>query len=147
MIPAHTAIWASCTLIITAAPVAAQTSATGEGTNYDGLYRPAGQYLAGWSCDAASIGMDGGALAIRDRYFEGVENRCELTTPRPTGDGATAFTALCSAEGEITEEQITLARTLDGILVGRGEFTVEWTICDPGGHQGGAQTPKPQNGP
>ena len=80
-----TALLPFSVMVAIAGPVAAQTYADDDPTAFDGLYRPAGSSGAGWTCDTAFIGMDGGALAIRDGYLEGFENRCELTQPTPSG--------------------------------------------------------------
>ena len=50
-------------LILAAAPALAGP--------YDGTYRPDADWAAGWDCQ--SVGMDGGALAVRDGTFFGVE--------------------------------------------------------------------------
>lgn len=61
----------------------------------DGLFQPSG---ADWTCSPDQIRMDGGALAIQNGVFEGVENRCDLTNSQTDSRGAT-FTATCSTEG------------------------------------------------
>ena len=40
----------------------------------DGLYRPDAEWAEGWDCK--TIGADGGAIAIRDGVFFGVETQC-----------------------------------------------------------------------
>lgn len=92
---------------------------------FDGLYHPSG---ADWSCSPDQIGMDGGALAIRNGVFDGVENRCNLTTPQPDGDGTT-FTATCSAEGSTFEQQVTITPTANGVSIERDGFTSYWSRC------------------
>lgn len=95
----------------------------------DGLYQPSG---LDWSCSPAQIGMDGGALAIQNGVFEGVENRCDLTNPQPDGRG-TAFTATCSAEGSTYQQQMTITPTANGVSILSDGFTSYWKRCD--GHQ------------
>lgn len=107
---------------------------------FDGLYQPSG---SDWSCSSEHIGMDGGALAIMDGYLEGVENRCELTSPRAIEDG-TLYTALCSGEGESYSEFIVLSLTNDGLLLQRGDHTVEWTRCEA--RQAHSSSRQPTNG-
>ena len=76
-------------LVLFALPAVAETS-------LDGLYRPAG---SSWDC--TSVGSDGGAMAIRDGVFHGVESACTLTRPTPVnGMNAVLFDAECTGEGE-----------------------------------------------
>lgn len=91
----------------------------------DGLYQPSGSE---WSCSPDQIGMDGGALAIQNGVFEGVENRCELTNPQPDGRG-TIFSAVCSAEGSTYEQQMTITPTANGVSIQRDGFTSYWKRC------------------
>lgn len=93
--------------------------------NIDGLYQPSG---ADWTCSPDQIGMDGGALAIQNEVFRGVENRCDLTNPQPDGSG-TAFTAICSAEGSTYQQQMTITPTANGISIQRDGFTSYWKSC------------------
>lgn len=103
---------------------AGTTSAQG----IDGLYQPLG---ADWTCSPDQVGMDGGALAIQDGVFEGVENRCDLTDPQFAGRGTT-FTAICSAEGSIYQQQVTITPTANGVSIQRDEFTFYWRRCESG---------------
>lgn len=111
---------------------------------FDGIYRPAGDDFRGWSCADRDIGFDGGAVAILDGYLEGVENRCELTSPQPTSNGTT-YTAVCSAEGSEYRETVTIAPASDGVSLTRNGRTVEWVQCDAenaaSDTQGSASTP------
>ena len=91
----------------------------------DGLYQPSGQ---SWSCLPEQVGMDGGALSVEGDIFNGVENRCQLTNPRPSGAGTT-FTAVCSAEGEESREDLTLTPTANGISLQRSGSTFYWERC------------------
>ena len=113
------AVFAVCTTAALAGPVFAQS--------IDGLYQPSG---ADWSCSPDQIGMDGGALAIRDGVFDGVENRCDLTNPQADGRG-TSFTAICSAEGSTYQEQMTITPTANGVSIQRDGFTSYWRSCAP----------------
>lgn len=91
----------------------------------DGLYQPSGQ---SWTCLPEQVGMDGGALSVVGDIFNGVENRCQLTNPRPSGAGTT-YTAVCSAEGEESREDLTLTPTANGISLRRGGTTFYWERC------------------
>ena len=105
----------------------------------DGLYQPSG---ADWSCSPEQVGIDGGALAIRNGIFDGVENRCDLTNPRPDGRG-TAFTASCSAEGSSYQEQMIITPTANGVSIQRGGFRSYWRRCVE--HQATTSTVQPSN--
>lgn len=96
----------------------------------DGLYQPSG---TDWTCSLSEVGMDGGALAIQNGVFEGIENRCTLTNPQPNGRG-TQFAALCSAEGNTYEQPITITPTANGVSIQRDGVTSYWRRCE------GAQT-------
>ena len=66
---------------------------------FDGLYFPEDQ--RGWLCDEASLGSDGGALAIRNGTLIGVETSCALTKPVNVRDmDAVLYDLECESEGE-----------------------------------------------
>lgn len=99
---------ASLALAVVAAPALAGP--------YDGLYRPDHPAAEGWDC--TSVGMDGGALAIRDGRFEGLENACDLTNPvQVRGMQATLFDAVCMGEGMRDEYRMMLLKTDIGVTV------------------------------
>lgn len=80
---------------------------------FDGIYRPAG---SSWDC--VSIGSDGGALAVRDGIFYGLESACELTNPtRVNGMDAVLYDAQCNGEGESYGYRLMLMRLGDGLAV------------------------------
>lgn len=88
------------------------------GGPYDGIYRPDADWAEGWDC--RSVGMDGGALEVRDGMFFGVESACELTNPVTVRDlDATLFDAVCSGEGESYGYRMMLMRTANGIATVR----------------------------
>ncbi|MEP3784154.1 hypothetical protein [Ascidiaceihabitans sp.] len=74
------------------------------------------------------FGMDGGALSVEGDIFNGVENRCQLTNPRPSGAGTT-YTAVCTTEGEESREDLTLTPTANGISLQRDRATFYWERC------------------
>ena len=81
---------------------------------YDGVYRPDQPWAQNWDCE--SIGMDGGALAVRDGVFFGVEAQCQLTNPVSVrGMAATLYDAVCSGEGESYDQRMMLMTTANGI--------------------------------
>jgi hypothetical protein len=80
---------------------------------FDGTYRPAG---SSWDCQ--SIGSDGGAMAVRDGMFFGLENTCKLTNPtQVNGMNAVLFDAECNGEGEAYSYRMMLMTLPDGIAV------------------------------
>lgn len=94
---------------------------------YDGLYKPAG---ANWSCAQADVGMDGGAMAVQDNTFYGVENACTLTNPVAVrGMQATLFDAVCSGEGESYSYRMMLMKTAEGILFAQDGFASALIRC------------------
>lgn len=88
---------------------------------FDGLYRPDQPWADGWDC--TSVGMDGGALAVRDGRFYGVENTCELTNPTAIrGMDGLLYDAVCSGEGETDTYRMLLMRVDGGLAVIRDGF-------------------------
>ena len=92
----------------------------------DGLYQPSG---TSWSCSPDQVSMNGGTLSIQDGVFNGVENRCDLTSPSSVGDG-TRFTAVCSAEGSTYQEPMVISPTRNGVSIQRNGHTAYWTRCE-----------------
>lgn len=92
----------------------------------DGIYQLSG---SNWSCSPDQIGMDGGALAIQNGVFEGVENRCDLTSPTKVDNGL-RYTAVCSAEGSTYSEPITITPTSNGVKIDRNGYTFYWSRCE-----------------
>lgn len=96
---------------------------------YDGIYRldyPG----AAESWDCRTVGMDGGALAVRDGRFLGIENICTLTNPvQVRGMAATLYDAECSGEGEVYSKRMMLMKTPDGIAVVEDGFADTLLSC------------------
>ena len=70
----------------------------------------------GWDC--RSVGSDGGALAIEDDVFKGVENHCRLTNPVPvTGMDAMLCDAHFAGEGESYSYRLMILRVPAGLAV------------------------------
>ena len=98
---------------------------------YDGLYRPAGPAGDGWSCLAKHVGMDGGAMAVGEGRFLGVESSCELTNPVAVrGMAATLFDAVCSGEGESYSYRMMLMKTATGIAFVHDGFAISFERCN-----------------
>ena len=107
--------------ILFAAPVAAQS--------FDGLYRPADAFADGWDCQ--SVGQDGGALAVRDGVFYGVENSCQLTNPvAVNGMSGVLFDADCAGEGETYTKRMMLMRVPEGLAVIEDGFVNILRACE-----------------
>ena len=127
-------------LLTTISLIASFTSNVVSAQGIDGLYQPTGFT---WSCSPDQVGVDGGALAIRDGVLDGVENRCSLTKPTPMANGI-QFTAICSAEGNTYSEPITITPTSTGISIERDGFASSWSRCDS--RQVATRPMQPSNG-
>jgi hypothetical protein len=101
------------------------------GQTIEGVFRPDQPWAASWSCDPDDLGIDGGAVGILDGKLYGVENTCELTEARKVGDG-TAFTALCSGEGESYQTDYVVVPTDTGVSLTRDGETIQWRRCGSG---------------
>ena len=84
--------------------------------------------------------MEGGALAIQGGVLQGVESRCDLTSPVALDDG-TRFTAVCSAEGSTYREQTTITPTATGVWITRPGGTAIWDRCEHPEEPSAASTP------
>ena len=102
---------------------------TATAQDLEGLYRPDYPWAASWSCEAEALGADGGAVGILDGQLHGVENTCDLTNPK-TVEGGTAFTAVCSGEGETYSSAYVIRPTSTGITLERDGEVVQWRRCD-----------------
>jgi hypothetical protein len=94
--------------------------------SFDGLYRPLG---SSWDCQ--SVGAEGGALAVQDGMFYGVENACKLTNPtRVNGMNAVLFDAECNGEGEAYFYRMMLMQLPGGIAVITDGSANEYERCN-----------------
>jgi len=95
---------------------------------FDGVYRPDQPWAEGWDCK--SVGSDGGALAVRDGVFYGVENACQLTNPvEVNGMTAVLYDAACSGEGETYAKRMMLMRLPEGLAVIEDGFVNVLRAC------------------
>jgi hypothetical protein len=95
---------------------------------FDGVYRPDQPWAEGWDCK--SVGSDGGALALRDGVFYGVENACQLTNPvEVNGMSAVLYDAECSGEGETYAKRMMLMRLPEGLAVIEDGFVNVLRAC------------------
>ena len=82
----------------------------------DGLYRPNADWADGWDC--TNIGSDGGAIAIRNSQFLGVEIVCDLDNPVTVRDmDGVLFDASCTAEGVESSARMLILDTPEGVMV------------------------------
>lgn len=103
-------------------------------SHYDGLYRPVGVAYSGWACTEESVGRDGGAMAVREGVFIGVESECALTSPVNVRDmDAVLYDAVCSSEGEEYRHRLMLMKTKSGLVFVQDGFAFELVRCEGSG--------------
>ncbi|AXI48632.1 hypothetical protein C1J03_23105 [Sulfitobacter sp. SK012] len=97
---------------------------------YDGRYRPDVDVSADWDC--TTIGQDGGAIAIANGAFFGVESRCALQNETAVRDmDATLFDLVCSGEGEAWQRRVMVMKTQSGIaMIENGGTVMRLRRCE-----------------
>lgn len=96
---------------------------------FDGLYRPDEPWAEGWDCQ--TVGMDGGALAVQDGKFYGVENTCELTNPTAIrGMDGILYDAVCTGEGMTATLRMMLMQVEGGLAVIRDGSVTTLKRCE-----------------
>ena len=74
-------------------------------TPYDGVYKQAA------NAECSLVGVDGGAIEVRDGIFYGVEAECRMTRPVNVLEmDATLYTMQCSGEDQIWTERAMLMK-------------------------------------
>ena len=74
-------------------------------TPYDGVYKQAA------NAECALVGVDGGAIEVRDGIFYGVEAECRMTRPVDVLEmDATLYTMQCSGEDQVWTERAMLMK-------------------------------------
>lgn len=95
-------------------------------TPYDGVYR---QHE---NAECALLGVDGGALLIREGVFYGVDAQCRMTRPVDVLDmNATLYTMECTGEGQSWTARAMLMQAADGdgiIMVWNG-YAFRYNRC------------------
>lgn len=96
----------------------------------DGLYYPQG--YGAWDCQ--TLGMDGGAVGVRDGMLHGVESSCRLDNGKAVpGFDAMVFGTTCTGEGmEWDGGNVILIPAQNGAamtLVREGGFATTWQRC------------------
>lgn len=113
---------------------------------FEGLYRPSGPDGETWSCNPQRLGQDRGALAVLDGHLEGLENRCELTDPRPGPmDASVTYKMTCKGEGMVSFGEVTLSLTASGLRLMREGRSFDWVRC-PSMQTTDTPIPPPSNG-
>lgn len=93
---------------------------------YDGVYRQNA------NAECALVGVDGGALEIREGIFYGVEVECRMTRPVNVVDmDATLYTMQCSGEGQNWTERAMLMQAAedDGIIMIWNGYAFRYSRC------------------
>ena len=72
---------------------------------YDGVYKQTA------NSECALVGVDGGAVEVREGIFYGVEMQCRMTRPVNVVDmDATLYTMQCSGEDQSWSERVMLMK-------------------------------------
>lgn len=93
---------------------------------FDGVYRQ------NENAECSLVGVDGGALEIRDGVFYGVENECRMTDPvNVVNMDAMLYTMQCSGEGTQWSERAMVMNTSDkdGIFMIWDGFAFQYDKC------------------
>lgn len=100
-------------------------------TPYDGVYRQNA------NAECALVGVDGGALEIREGIFYGVEVECRMTRPVDVVDmNATLYTMQCSGEDQSWTERAMVMNSAqdDGIIMVWNGYAFKYARCpEPAG--------------
>ena len=98
-------------------------------TPYDGVYRQAA------NSECGLVGVNGGALEIRDGIFYGVEMQCVMTNPVNVIDmDATLYSMECSGEGQFWDERAMLMKAQDNsdlFMIWDG-YVFRYSLCPAG---------------
>ena len=96
-------------------------------TPYDGVYKQNA------NAECALVGVDGGALEIKDNIFYGVETECRMTRPVNVVDmDATLYTMQCTGEGSSWTERAMLmkpAGDADGLIMIWNGYAFAYDAC------------------
>jgi len=95
---------------------------------FDGVYKQTA------NAECALVGVDGGALEIKDGIFYGVESECRMTRPVNVVDmEATLYTMQCTGEGSVWTERAMLmkpAEDPDGLIMVWDGYAFVYEACD-----------------
>lgn len=93
---------------------------------YDGVYKQSA------NAECALVGVDGGAVQIKDNIFYGVESECRMTRPVKVLDmDATLYTMQCTGEDTVwTERAMLMAdKQDDGIIMVWNGYAFRYSRC------------------
>jgi hypothetical protein len=94
-----------------------------------GLYYPAiDEGVLNWLCTEDTIGMDGGALAISETQFYGVEGVCDIMSPQMMETSVNA-TLVCMSEGMPWQTSVQITPTQKGVTIADEHGDIHWTRC------------------
>lgn len=105
-------------------------------TPFDGLYRPAGEEYADWSCQEVDLGQDTGAIGVGfydfpiPRLIE-EQTRCELNRGVFLDWDTIKYRADCTSEGDSYHEDIVLTLTDIGMNIARDDESRQLQSCSP----------------
>lgn len=95
-------------------------------TPYDGVYKQTA------NSECALVGVDGGALEIREGIFYGVEVQCRMTRPVNVVDmDATLYTMQCSGEDTAWTERAMLMQRAgrEGVIMVWNGYAFAYDRC------------------
>lgn len=93
---------------------------------YDGVFKQVA------NADCGLIGVDGGALEIKDGIFYGVEVECRMSRPVNVVDmDATLYTMACSGGDQVWSERAMLMRDkeTDGLIMVWNGYAFAYELC------------------
>lgn len=94
---------------------------------FDGIYKQNA------NAECALIGVDGGALEIKEGIFYGVESECRMTRPVNVVDmDATLYTMQCTGEGSVWTERAMLMKPAadpDGLIMIWDGYAFVYEAC------------------
>ena len=93
---------------------------------YDGVYKQTA------NAECSLVGVDGGAIEIREGIFYGVEVSCRMTRPVIVVDmDATLFTMQCSGEDQVWSERAMVMKTAedDGLIMLWNGYAFVYDSC------------------
>ena len=93
---------------------------------YDGVYKQTA------TAECGLVGVDGGALEIREGIFYGVESQCRMTRPVNVVDmNATLYTMECSGENTAWTERAMLLKPaeIDGLIMVWNGYAFVYERC------------------